>query len=173
MTSPSSTRRCSRILRTRAWCSTSWIRRRSVTNFAPPASIPSGKKSSATRPGKFSRNPSASSHNTVTEPQSPPLAAPGEAEADRSAVGVFEVWLGWCVEAAAAALVAAEIFILLGGVIARYAFNRPLVWSDELASMLFLWLAMLGAAIAFHRDEHMRMTACAGILPGATGPPFG
>jgi tripartite ATP-independent transporter DctM subunit len=69
------------------------------------------------------------------------------------------------VEVAAAALVAAEIVVLLGGVIARYVFNRPLVWSDELASMLFLWLAMLGAVIAFRRDEHMRMTACVGKLP--------
>ena len=56
-------------------------------------------------------------------------------------------------------LVAVEIVILFGGVIARYVFDPPLVWSDELASMLFLWLAMLGAVIAFRRDEHMRMTA--------------
>jgi tripartite ATP-independent transporter DctM subunit len=101
----------------------------------------------------------------VTELQAPPLAAPGEAEIHRAAAGALEVWLGWCVEVTAAALVAAEILILFGGVVARYAFNRPLVWADELASMLFLWLAMLGAVIAFRRDEHMRMTACVGMLP--------
>ena len=39
------------------------------------------------------------------------------------------------------------------------ALHRPLIWSDELASILFLWLAMLGAAVAFRRAEHMRMTA--------------
>ena len=38
-------------------------------------------------------------------------------------------------------------------------FHAPLVWSDELASILFLWLAMLGAVVAFRRGEHMRMTA--------------
>ena len=65
----------------------------------------------------------------------------------------------------AASLVGAEIVILFGGVVARYVFDRPLVWSDELASILFLWLAMLGAVIAFRRDEHMRMTACVGYLP--------
>ena len=53
----------------------------------------------------------------------------------------------------------AEIVILFAGVVARYVLHRPLVWSDELASILFLWLAMLGAAVAFRRDEHMRMTA--------------
>jgi tripartite ATP-independent transporter DctM subunit len=34
-----------------------------------------------------------------------------------------------------------------------------LIWSDELASILFLWLAMLGSVVAFRRSEHMRMTA--------------
>jgi tripartite ATP-independent transporter DctM subunit len=78
----------------------------------------------------------------------------------------IESSVGSAVEIAAAGLVIAEIAILFGGVISRYVFDRPLVWSDELASTLFLWLAMLGAVIAFHRDEHMRMTACIGMLPG-------
>ena len=38
-----------------------------------------------------------------------------------------------------------ETLILFVGVIARYVLHRPLVWSGELASTLFLWLAMLGA----------------------------
>ena len=61
-------------------------------------------------------------------------------------------------------LVAAEIAVLLAGVLARYVFQQPLIWSDELASMLFLWLAMLGSAMAFQRGEHMRMTALVGQL---------
>ena len=63
------------------------------------------------------------------------------------------------VEGVAACLVLAEIAILFAGVVSRYVLHRPLVWSDELASILFLWLAMLGAVIAFQRGEHMRMTA--------------
>ena len=80
----------------------------------------------------------------------------------------LDACLGSFVEIAAAALVAVEIVILFGGVVARYVFDQPLVWSDELASILFLWLAMLGAVIAFRRDEHMRMTACVGMLPAPT-----
>ncbi len=41
----------------------------------------------------------------------------------------------------------------------------PLVWSDELAEILFLWLAMLGAVIALRRGEHMRLTALVSHLP--------
>ncbi|MGY8667650.1 TRAP transporter large permease subunit [Bradyrhizobium sp. UFLA05-109] len=62
-------------------------------------------------------------------------------------------------EPLAAFAVAAEIVILLTGVIARFVFNHPLTWSDELASITFLWLAMLGSAIALRRGQHMRMTA--------------
>jgi tripartite ATP-independent transporter DctM subunit len=85
--------------------------------------------------------------------------------APRSLVQAVESSLGAFVEIVAAGLVAAEILILFSGVVSRYVFDRPLVWSDELASTLFLWLAMLGAVIAFRRDEHMRMTACVGMLP--------
>ncbi|WP_448204946.1 TRAP transporter large permease [Azospirillum sp. sgz302134] len=66
--------------------------------------------------------------------------------------------LGFTIEAVAALLVLAEIAILLAGVVARYVFHAPLVWSDELASILFLWLSMLGAVVALRRGEHMRMT---------------
>ena len=67
-----------------------------------------------------------------------------------------------------ALLVAAEIGVLLAGVIARYVFHNPLIWSDELASILFLWLAMLGSAVAFERGDHMRMTAVVSKLQPAT-----
>lgn len=56
-------------------------------------------------------------------------------------------------------LVVAEILVLLYGVTCRYLFHTPVVWSDELASVLFLWLAMLGSVIALCRNQHMRMTA--------------
>jgi tripartite ATP-independent transporter DctM subunit len=77
----------------------------------------------------------------------------------RSLAASLESWLAMLVEIPAALLVVAEIVILFAGVVARYGLHRPLIWSDELASILFLWLAMLGAAVAFRRSEHMRMTA--------------
>src|SRR5580692_12877959 len=80
--------------------------------------------------------------------------------------------LGAAVEILAATLVAAEIIILFSGVVARYVLNHPLIWSDELASILFLWRAMLGAVIAFRRDEHMRMTAAVAGLPPQTRATF-
>src|SRR5947199_6192433 len=83
----------------------------------------------------------------------------GQSPRRRSRLAAIERALGMLFEIPAARLVVAEIVILFAGVIARYALHRPLIWSDELASILFLWLAMLGAAVAFRRAEHMRMTA--------------
>jgi len=90
----------------------------------------------------------------------------------RTVTTALDSVFGAAVEILAAMLVAAEIIILFSGVVARYVLNHPLIWSDELASILFLWLAMLGAVIAFRRDEHMRMTAAVGSLPSQTRATF-
>lgn len=69
------------------------------------------------------------------------------------------------VEAVAAALVAFIICVLLLGVVSRYVFSLPFIWVDEVASISFIWLAMLGAAIAVDRNEHLRLTLFVGMMP--------
>ena len=64
--------------------------------------------------------------------------------------------IGASVEACAALLVAAEIVVLFAGVVSRYVFHSPILWTDELGSFLFLWLAMLGAAVAFRNGSHCK-----------------
>ncbi len=83
-------------------------------------------------------------------------------------VAALDGVLGPLIEIPAALLVVAEIVVLMAGVVSRYVLHRPIVWSDELASILFLWLAMLGAVVAFRRGEHMRMTALVGMAAPAT-----
>ena len=46
---------------------------------------------------------------------------------------------------------------LFAGVVSRYVFDSPLMWTDEAANFLFLWLSMLGAVVALRRNEHMRL----------------
>jgi len=76
----------------------------------------------------------------------------------------LEALLGIATEAAAAALLLVETAILFIGVLARYFTQSPIVWIDEVASTLFIWLAMLGAVIALRRTEHMRLTAVVGAM---------
>jgi tripartite ATP-independent transporter DctM subunit len=63
----------------------------------------------------------------------------------------------WVTEVPAAVLLVIEIVVIAAGVISRYAFHSPIFWTDELASVLFVWLSMLGAVVALQRGEHMRL----------------
>lgn len=85
-----------------------------------------------------------------------PSALPFAARGARG-IGHADAAVGRALEVVCAILVVVETLILLVGVIARYGLHRPLVWSDELASTLFLWLGMLGAALAVRRGENLRM----------------
>ena len=67
--------------------------------------------------------------------------------------------IGAIVEPMAAVILVVEVAILASGVFSRYVLHNAIVWTDELATILFLWLAMLGAVIAYRRGEHMRLTA--------------
>ncbi|WP_336486805.1 TRAP transporter large permease subunit [Methylobacterium nigriterrae] len=92
-----------------------------------------------------------------------PAALDGAVRDDRSCLRSLERGVGLLIEVPAAILVVVEVAVLLMGVVSRYVFRAPIVWIDELASILFIWLAMLGAASAFRRAEHMRMTAIVGM----------
>ncbi|TJW92940.1 MAG: TRAP transporter small permease subunit, partial [Mesorhizobium sp.] len=79
--------------------------------------------------------------------------------------------LMWPVEAVASILLVFLIGLLLAGVISRYVLSLPIVWIDEAASISFLWLAMLGSAIAIDRNEHLRLTIFLNLIP-ERGRPF-
>jgi TRAP-type C4-dicarboxylate transport system permease small subunit len=61
-------------------------------------------------------------------------------------------------EIISALLLLGIIALLLLGVTSRYVFSLPVIWVDEAASICFLWLSMIGSALAIQRSEHMRLT---------------
>ena len=68
-------------------------------------------------------------------------------------------------EVCAAILMVVIVALLLGGVLSRYVFQVPLVWIDEAASIAFVWVVMIGAALAMHRNEHLRLTLFVNLVP--------
>jgi tripartite ATP-independent transporter DctM subunit len=84
---------------------------------------------------------------------------PAEAETNRA----LSKWF-LPLEIVAAILMVVIIGLLLGGVISRYVFSHPIDWIDEAVSIAFLWVAMIGAAIAMHRNEHLRLTLVLDML---------
>lgn len=70
-------------------------------------------------------------------------------------------------ELLSAVLMVLIVLLLLGGVISRYFFHVPVIWIDEVSSIAFVWVAMIGSAIAMHRNEHLRLTLFLNLLPTA------
>ena len=68
--------------------------------------------------------------------------------------------------AAVAALLALLATVVLG--VAFRALGEPLIWSDELARYLMVWLAFIGWILASRRRSHIRITLVIERLP----PPF-
>src|SRR5256885_12529738 len=58
-------------------------------------------------------------------------------------------------EAASAAAFAAMFLLFLAGVFTRYALNSPLVWSDELIMIIFLWMVFLTEAFVITEREQV------------------
>jgi tripartite ATP-independent transporter DctM subunit len=79
--------------------------------------------------------------------------------AQRTWIGLVEAVLGLAVALVASAILVFEVALLFACVVARYLFHNPLIWADELASTLFVWLSSLGAVLATWRNAHMRLTA--------------
>ncbi len=57
--------------------------------------------------------------------------------------------------------------LVLAQVVCRYVLNDPLVWSEELARLVFVWVAMLGWSLGSRRRSHIAITVFADRLPRA------
>src|SRR5215470_18891218 len=92
---------------------------------------------------------------------------PGDVSGMRQAAYVVDNLIGHLAEVIGAAIVVAETVILFAGVVSRYVFNSPIIWTDELANFLFLWLSMIGTVVALRGNGHMRLTTLVNwVRPG-------
>ena len=66
--------------------------------------------------------------------------------------------------AAAVVLVMGLLGAVVAGVVSRL-FNRPVIWSEELAQYLLVWTGFLGLIIASRRRSHIRIDVFINRLP--------
>lgn len=64
-------------------------------------------------------------------------------------------------------LMMAFVATMTANIVLRYFFSYSLVWSEEFARYSFIWVAMLGACIAFIKNEHLGFD----LLVAALKPP--
>lgn len=76
-------------------------------------------------------------------------------------MSVAHIWgfIERMVLAALVALFAAMVIACTAQVIWRYLFNDPLVWSEELARYLFIWISYISAWVAWKSRSHIALDA--------------
>lgn len=93
------------------------------------------------------------------------MKPPGSGVRDRpSALGRVGVAIVYLPEAVAGAAMLAITAILFAGVVSRYFFAAPLAWTDEIARLVFVWLAFVGAALGVKRGLHASVAILADRL---------
>ncbi len=78
--------------------------------------------------------------------------------------GEFEIYIG--------TILLFVMFVLLNvQVFSRYLFHHSLTWTEELSTIIFVWLGYLGASAAVYKQQHLRidvlLNACRGNLKKA------
>lgn len=83
--------------------------------------------------------------------------------------GTYVIWV--LIEALLALLLAGMIIMVFTNVVMRYGFNSGLRWGIELSRLAFVWIAMLGSALALRSNEHLAVTEVVEtLLPKALKP---
>ncbi len=52
-------------------------------------------------------------------------------------------------------MLAAMVLLIFGNVVLRYVFGTGVVWAEEVARLLFVWLVFLGAILALKNHQHL------------------
>ncbi|CCE11986.1 conserved membrane hypothetical protein [Bradyrhizobium sp. STM 3843] len=73
-------------------------------------------------------------------------------------------------DAIAALLLAADLLVVCGSVLARFLFNAPVEWSDDVARGLMVGSSFFGAASALARSENLGVAFFADLLPSKIRP---
>jgi len=85
-------------------------------------------------------------------------------------VGKRKAWANRLLENATIGLFAVLCIVVFGEVVARYLFNHPFFWSDEVTVYAFTWVAFLGSALALRDNRHIGISFFVEKLPrGAQG----
>ena len=69
--------------------------------------------------------------------------------------------LGWTL----VALLAGMVVVVSLQVLSRYMLGTPLIWSEEVARLLFICLIFIGTAVLARRGGHLTVTAFVDLLP--------
>lgn len=74
----------------------------------------------------------------------------------RTFIGRISEVVDKIVRVATVVLAAGFTLLIFTSVMTRYVFNHPIMFSQEVSKLLFIWSAFLSATIAFRKHQHIR-----------------
>ena len=102
----------------------------------------------------------------MTEGQDPEAMAGAQETAPRSALPTPLIWLDRAEEWLSIGLLVVVLGAVFMQVVARYVFQAPLFWGDELARYSYVWMAFAAGAFVTGRRQHVRI----GLLDNLLSP---
>lgn len=60
---------------------------------------------------------------------------------------------------------AAMVVVVAAGTFWRYVLGDPLLWTEEAARYLMIWIALIGASVCIRHGEHIRVEMLVRMLP--------
>lgn len=82
-------------------------------------------------------------------------------------IRTVRVWVIRVLEYMTIIMTAALVLDVVWQVFTRFILQNPSTWTEELATLLLIWVSLLGAALAFHRKGHLGVDYFVGKLPQA------
>ena len=73
-------------------------------------------------------------------------------------VGEVEMWFSGVLLLAITGIIILQVFC-------RYILHAPLLWPEELATLISIWMAFIGASYVHKRNRHLRMDYFVKLLP--------
>ncbi|MFA6505073.1 MAG: TRAP transporter small permease [Treponemataceae bacterium] len=88
-----------------------------------------------------------------------------DSEKGRSAIDTVKKAFERVINFLIASLLACMVFLVFGNVISRYFLQISIGWSEEVSRFMLIWLAFLGAVIAYLKNEHLGLDVLHKYLP--------
>lgn len=59
----------------------------------------------------------------------------------------------------------AMVVVVVAGTFWRYVLNNPLLWTEEVARYLMIYVVLVGASVAMKHREHVRINVVMNVMP--------
>ena len=83
--------------------------------------------------------------------------------------GKLKHYLEKCIDWIAVIFFSIIFIVALSQIAMRWIFNNPIVWSEELIRLMYVWICYIGWTLASRNRTHIKITFLVSALPSLSG----